>query len=131
MQPLHHQIIHAPHAESCHDAFADKRIEASPDRAICVPLMVWVVAGKRLSSVMKLGVGKEKVVFIGVVPQPCVILKRVDVVNGCQGECRRRRRCLGHQNRWPKELAAAGITDMDAANVYLQDKPKPDKSMCC
>ncbi|MFQ5356514.1 MAG: ISNCY family transposase [Mariprofundaceae bacterium] len=27
-----------------------------------------------------------------------------------------------HQERLPKELAAAGITDMDAANVYLEDK---------
>jgi len=30
-----------------------------------------------------------------------------------------------HQERLPKELAAAGITDMDAANVYLQDKYMP------
>jgi len=30
-----------------------------------------------------------------------------------------------HQERIPKELAAAGITDMDAANVYLKDKYMP------
>jgi len=30
-----------------------------------------------------------------------------------------------HQERLPKELAAAGITDMDAANAYLQDKYIP------
>lgn len=30
-----------------------------------------------------------------------------------------------HQERLPKELAAAGITDMDAANVYLKDKYMP------
>jgi transposase InsO family protein len=30
-----------------------------------------------------------------------------------------------HQERLPKELAAAGITDMAAANVYLQDKYMP------
>ena len=30
-----------------------------------------------------------------------------------------------HQERIPKELAAAGITDMDAANTYLKDKYIP------
>jgi transposase InsO family protein len=30
-----------------------------------------------------------------------------------------------HQERLPKELAAAGITDMDAANAYLKDKYMP------
>jgi len=30
-----------------------------------------------------------------------------------------------HQERLPKELAAAGITNMDAANVYLKDKYMP------
>jgi len=30
-----------------------------------------------------------------------------------------------HQERIPKELAAAGITDMDAANAYLKDKYMP------
>lgn len=30
-----------------------------------------------------------------------------------------------HQNRIPKELAAAGITDMNAANAYLKDKYMP------
>jgi len=30
-----------------------------------------------------------------------------------------------HQERIPKELTAAGITDMDAANVYLKDKYMP------
>ena len=30
-----------------------------------------------------------------------------------------------HQERIPKELAAAGITDMDAANIYLKDKYIP------
>jgi len=30
-----------------------------------------------------------------------------------------------HQERLPKELAAAGITDMDAANIYLKDKYMP------
>jgi hypothetical protein len=30
-----------------------------------------------------------------------------------------------HQERLPKELVAAGITDMDAANVYLKDKYMP------
>jgi len=30
-----------------------------------------------------------------------------------------------HQERLPKELAAAGISDMDAANTYLKDKYMP------
>ena len=30
-----------------------------------------------------------------------------------------------HQERIPKELASAGITDMDAANIYLKDKYMP------
>jgi len=53
-------------------------VAAAPTR-LNIRLLGTVVAGDRSSAVMKLGVGKEQVVFIGEAIQPGVILTQVEV----------------------------------------------------
>jgi len=53
-------------------------VAAAPTR-LNIRLLGTVVAGDRSSAVMKLGVGKEKVVFVGEAIQPGVILEQVEV----------------------------------------------------
>ncbi len=58
------------------EAFAP--VAAAPTR-LNIRLLGTMVAGDRSSAVMKLGKGKEKVVFIGEAIQPGVLLKEVEV----------------------------------------------------